>query len=109
MNSLRAMLAEFGVVAAQGHRGFAESRERLASGEGLPETLIVALRLLAAQLDSLTPAIEALENRIRAIAKADPTMRRLCGVPGVGFLTAHAIVAAIGDGRQFTWRSLYLI
>jgi hypothetical protein len=38
MNSLRAMLAEFGVVAAQGLRGFTELRERLADGEGLPET-----------------------------------------------------------------------
>jgi len=101
MNSLRAMLAEFGVVAAQGYRGFAELRRRLADGEGLPETLVAALRLLAAQLDSLTSAVDALEDRIKSVAKADPTMRRLCGVPGVGFLTAHAVVAAIGDGRQF--------
>ena len=28
-------------------------------------------------------------------------MRRLSAIPGVGFITAHAIVAAIGDGRQF--------
>jgi transposase len=28
-------------------------------------------------------------------------MRRLAGIPGIGFLTAHAVVAAIGDGRQF--------
>ena len=101
MNSLRAMLAEFGVVAAQGYRGFAELRRRLADGEGLPETLVAALRLLAAQFDSLTSAVDALEDRIKSVAKADPTMRRLCGVPGVGFLTAHAVVAAIGDGRQF--------
>ena len=101
MNSLRAMLAEFGVVAAQGYRGFAELRRRLADGEGLPETLVAALRFLAAQLDSLTSAVDALEDRIKSVAKADPTMRRLCGVPGVGFLTAHAVVAAIGDGRQF--------
>lgn len=101
MNSLRAMLAEFGVVAAQGLRGFAELRERLEAGEGLPPTLVAALRIVLVQLDSLTPAIEALEDEIKAIAKADATMRRLCGVPGVGFLTAHAVVAAIGDGRQF--------
>jgi transposase len=28
-------------------------------------------------------------------------MRRLSAIPGAGFITAHAIVAAIGDGRQF--------
>jgi transposase len=102
MNSLRAMLAEFGVVAAQGYRGFAELRARVASDEPeLPETLVVALRLVAAQLDQLTPAIEALEDRIKSVAKADPAMRRLSAIPGVGFLTAHAVVAAIGEGRQF--------
>lgn len=102
MNSLRAMLAEFGVVAAQGYRGFAELRAHLADEvSGLPETLIAALRCLAAQFDALTPSIETLEEKIRQIAKADADMRRLSAIPGVGFITAHAIVAAIGDGRQF--------
>ena len=102
INSLRAMLAEFGVVAAQGHRGFAALRAHLADqASGLPETLVAALRCLAAQFDLLTPAIEALEEKIRQIAKADGDMGRLSAIPGVGFITAHAVVAAIGDGRQF--------
>jgi transposase len=101
MNSLRAMLAEFGIVAAQGARGFAELRARLVAGEGLPETLTEALKLVLVQLDRLTPAIEALEDRIKAVVKADPDMRRLSRIPSVGFLTAHAVVAAVGDGRQF--------
>jgi transposase len=102
MNSLRAMLAEFGVVAAQGHRGFADLRAHLADdASGLLETLVAALRLLGAQIDGLTPAIEAMEEKIRQVAKADADMRRLSTIPGVGFLTAHAIVTAIGDGRQY--------
>jgi len=103
MNSLRAMLAEFGVVAAQGYRGFAELTARLRSEDpGLPETLIAALRVVLAQLDGLTPAIEAMEDRIKAVVKADPDMRRLARIPSVGFITAHAVVAAVGDGRQFS-------
>jgi transposase len=66
MNSLRAMLAEFGIVAAQGARGFAELRARLVAGEGLPETLTEALKLVLVQLDRLTPAIEALEESRRS-------------------------------------------
>jgi transposase len=59
MNSLRAMLAEFGVVAAQGYRGLADLRAHLESPEnGLPETLVTALGLLSQQFDALTPAIE---------------------------------------------------
>ena len=29
-------------------------------------------------------------------------MRRLATIPGIGGLTAHAVVTAIGDGRQFS-------
>ena len=66
-----------------------------------PLALVAALGLLSKQFDALTPAIEKLEDRIRQVARADPDMRRLSAIPGVGFITAHAIVAAIGDGRQF--------
>ena len=91
MNSLRAMLAEFGVVAAQGYRGFAELRAHLASPENeLPETLVTALGLLSKQFDALTPAIENLEDTIRQVAKADPDMRRLSAIPGVGFITVRS-------------------
>jgi transposase len=65
------------------------------------ETSVGALRVVLAQLDTLTPAIAALENRIKAVIKADPDMRRLARVPSVGFVTAHAVAAAIGDGRRF--------
>ena len=36
-----------------------------------------------------------------ATVRAHPVMRRLETIPGVGPLTAHAIVTAIGDGKQF--------
>jgi transposase len=102
MNSVRAMLAEFGIIAAQGLKGFAELRARLASEEAIaPTALIEALRHLVAQIDNLSPAIEALEDKIIAAAKKNADMRRLTKIPGVGFLTAHAVVAAIGGGRQF--------
>jgi len=106
MNCVRAMLAEFGIVAAQGLNGFAELRERLAKEEAgsntlAPTALIEALRRLVAQIDSLSPAIAALEDEIVMAAKENADMRRLMKIPGVGFLTAHAIVTAIGEGRQF--------
>jgi transposase len=102
LNSVRSLMAEFGVVAAQGVKGFAELRARLAGQEAFaPATLIDALRQLVAQIDALSPAIAALEEKIVAAAKQNADMRRLLTVPSVGYLTAHAIVAAIGDGRQF--------
>lgn len=101
-NSVRGQLAEYGLVAAQGRRGFAELAALVAAGDaGIPGALVPVLRLLLAQREQLAAAIAALEERIVAVAKADPAMRRLVTIPGVGPILAHAIVAAAGDGRQF--------
>jgi transposase len=102
MNSVRGQLAEFGIVAAQGHRGFAELVQRIAARDvAIPALLGEPLRLLAQQIERLGTAIALLEQRIVAAARRHPAMRRLATIPGVGPLTAHAIVTAIGDGRQF--------
>ena len=102
MNGVRSQCAEFGVIAAQGRRGFAELAAMLAGGDApVPAVLLPALRALLQQIEGLRTAIAALEAQIVAAAREDPAMRRLATIPGVGPITAHAIVAAIGDGRQF--------
>ena len=102
LNCVRGQMAEFGIVAAQGRRGFAELEALLDAGDArLPAVLVSTLRMLVEQIGTLGKAIAALDDKVMAIAKADPVMRRLSTIPGVGGLTAHAIVAAAGDGRQF--------
>jgi transposase len=102
MNSVRSQLAEFGIIAAQGRRGFAALARVVADGgAALPALLLEVLRLLVQQIDRLAIAIALLEQRIVAAARAHPAMRRLTTIPGVGPLSAHAVVTAIGEGRQF--------
>jgi len=72
-----------------------------AGDDDVPPVLLSALRLLVRQIDQLATAIFILEKQIVARAREDETMRRLTTIPGVGPLTAHAIVTAIGDGKQF--------
>ncbi len=101
-NCIRSQLAELGIIAAQGRRGFAELAGLIEAGDPrIPAVLLTALRTLLGQASALLVAMTMLEEQIMAIAKQDPTMRRLATVPGVGGLTAHAIVAAVGDGKQF--------
>jgi transposase len=101
-NSIRSQLAEFGIVAAQGRRGFAALAALIEAGDArIPALLLPALQMLLAQARALQQSVQALEDRIVAIAKQDQTMRRLATIPGVGALIAHAIVAAVGDGKQF--------
>jgi transposase len=102
MNSVRSQLAEFGIIAKPGGGGFAALVTALADRSvAVPAVLREALRLLVQQIERLASAIALIEQRIVAAARTHPAMRRLATIPGVGPLTAHAIVTAIGEGKHF--------
>lgn len=102
MNNVRSQLAELGIIAVQGQRGFKDIRALLEAGDDhVPPVLLSALRLLVRQIEELAKAIVTLEKQIVARARENEAMRRLATIPGVGPLTAHAVVSAIGNGRQF--------
>jgi transposase len=102
MNSVRSQLAELGIIAPQGRRGFRALLPLITAGDpGVPPMLLAALRMLIGQIEQLAQAIAELERQIVATARTHPVMRRLATIPGIGPLTAHAIVTAIGDGKQF--------
>ena len=113
LNALRGHLAEIGVIAPQGAQ-HAYDLKRLAVdgfdeyGEVVvPDCVRVALRPLGSQIDALDEAIGAIDNEIAMSVKGDETAKRLMTVPGVGPVTASAIVATIQDmgdfasGREF--------
>jgi transposase len=102
MNSVRGQLAEFGIVATQGRAGFAKLATAIAAKEvAVPHVLLETLHLLVQQIDRLDVAIRCIGKQIVEAARANTAMRRLTTIPGVGPLTAHAIVTAIGEGQQF--------
>jgi transposase len=52
-------------------------------------------------IDALTPTIAALDREIHARAKADPRVKVLTVLPGVGEFTAMVLLAEIGDIGRF--------
>ena len=102
MNAIRAMLAEMGIVAAQGLKGFASLVEAITAREaGIPAALLAPLDALVRQWQRLDEEVCTLQRRIIALAQANADARRLMAIPGIGAMTAHAMIAAIGEGRQF--------
>ncbi|MGH6960314.1 MAG: IS110 family transposase [Dongiaceae bacterium] len=109
INALRGHLAEFGVVAPQGARHVAELVAVVAdAGDArLPDIARGALASLVAQMQRIEVEIEALDRRLLAWHRADATSRRLATIPGIGPVTASAIVATVtdpsmfGSGREF--------
>lgn len=106
LNTIRAHLAEFGIITAQGPHKLAALLDTLGE-DALPDIARSALISLMAQLDSLAAEIRSLERRLLTWHRTDEASQRLETIPGVGLITATAILASIPDpsvfktGRQF--------
>ena len=88
VNTIRAHLAEFGIVVAKGIHNV----DRLLEAAGqAPEAARPALDLLADQLRDLRERIETVTKRIEAAQKADPLARRLATIPGLGPIASSAV------------------
>lgn len=100
-NALRAAFAEFGVVAAQGRRGLATLIAELPAPAAIPAAAHPALAALARHWQALDAEIVDLERRIVETVREDRKARRLLAVPGIGPITASAIVATVPDAELF--------
>ena len=67
----------------------------------IPERVRVALAPLADQIDALDQAIAAIDDKLIETVKADEKARRLMTIPGVGPVTATAVVATVGEVASF--------
>jgi transposase len=102
-NAMRGHLYEMGLINSKGAAGMAALLERIeAAEEAIPIALLVSLEPLARQWRALQMEIGRLDKQIAAQVRQDKAARRLMAAPGVGPLSAYAVVAAIGDGSQFS-------
>ena len=101
-NAIRSMLSEMGIIAAPGVAGAGQLHARIEAGdEAIPAKLLSVLGPMLAQWRSLHEAAQDLEDQIVAAARTDQRVRRLMKIDNVGPITAHAAIAAIGEGKQF--------
>ena len=109
LNAIRAHMAEFGVIAAQGPCKVIELVHRLQADQeaGIPEFSRSALLALGVQLENLTAEIRTIERQLMVWHRQNAASQRLETIPGVGLLTATALAASLPDptvfksGRQF--------
>lgn len=103
INQMRAILLERGKTAPQGRRQFEKYLGVLiADPQLLPEgRLRVLVNDIRAEWLALDTRIDALDREFVELAQIDDTARRLTTVPGIGPLTATALIAAAGHGENF--------
>ncbi len=103
INSIRAHLAEFGIVAPVGRRGVEQLLAFIAEGDDtrVPEVARACISALGVQLQALKAQILELDRRITAWHRSSEVSRRLDEVPGIGPALATALVASIADPKAF--------
>lgn len=103
LNSLRGHLAEIGIIAAQGPSHAHALANLLREGDAsIPPAVAAALLPLVDQLDRLNVEIKLVDTAIAKLAKADPVANTLMSIPGIGPITASALVASVGDPSGFS-------
>jgi transposase len=103
MNEMRGLLAECGVIAPLGPNAL---RQLVASVMTEADELISGLlREVLSEMNErlrlFEDRLKGYDRRIAGLAQQDERATRLIAVPGVGPLTATALVAATGNARQF--------
>jgi transposase len=102
-NQIRGLLAEFGLVVPQGlaHvRGRVRELIEDASNE-LPGSFRLLVERLLDHLKELDRQVGELEVQIKTSHRNSEASRKLEKIPGIGPITASALVATVGDAKNF--------
>ncbi len=116
INALRGFCREFGLMIPQGARTGVEAISRALAdpGSAIPLLIRRTMLLLVEEIRLLEARIAQLERELTELARHSPACTTLLTIPGIGLLTATAMVAATGgevkhfkDARHFaSWFGL---
>lgn len=100
-NRLRGLMAEFGVVVSRNDPALKRALVDPAIRSALPPMLVPLLDQHAAHWQQLRECLAECDRHIQAQARADARCVRVQQLVGIGPLTADAVVAMVGDAREF--------
>ena len=102
-NQIRGLLAEYGLAIPQGISHIAKRLpEILEDGEnGLPGIFRQLIDRLGMHLKELDRQVDELEAQIHIWHRESTASRKLAAIPGIGPITASAMVASVGNAKNF--------
>lgn len=102
-NQIRGLLGEFGLVVPQGIGHIATRVPELIEDgvNELPGAFRLLIQRLLEHLKELDRQVGELEEKIQEWHRSSDLSRKLAMVPGIGPITASALVASIGDAKNF--------
>jgi transposase len=110
LNAIRGTLREIGLFIPQGARQVLPALAAFLSDpqQPIPVQLHAPLLVLATEIRTLEANIRNTQRELAAFARRSPEASRLLTIPGIGLLTATALVGSIGpldrfrSGRRFS-------
>jgi transposase len=102
-NQIRGMLVEYGITLPQGICHVVQRLPGILANQEaeLPATFLQLLQRLGEHLRELDRQVVELEQQIQRWHRENEASRKLADIPGIGPITASALIASIGDVRAF--------
>ena len=100
-NTIRGHASEFGLIAARGMDKIVPLLTTIARDESVPALARELFAMLARQHAQVEVELKAIEAKLMAWHRANAVSRRLAEIPGVGPVTAAALVMKVPDPGAF--------
>lgn len=101
INAVRGHLREFGVSIPLGARRVVPCAHAALEDDLVPEFLRRTLREALEEIEALSERTAAIGGELAVLCEHMPQAKNLMTVPGIGVLTATALVAFVGDPHRF--------
>ena len=103
INMVRGLLREFGFVIPVGARHLVPGvMELIEDAEvEIPSVVREMLDQVCGEIGELESHLRTVDGELKALAEQTPVVERLRSIPGVGLLTATALVGFVGDIQRF--------
>jgi transposase len=103
INTVRGILRELGIFIPLGAKQVVPRVRSLIEDADLPIPIALrdSLHQACQEIQHLESLMQGAEHQLRALARQMPTVQRLLTIPGIGILTATALVAFVGDVQRF--------
>jgi transposase len=101
INNLRGLLREQGINIPVGAAMAVSAAPTLIDDAAVPDALRAALLEIVSEIRSLEARMKTVEAELKRYAASSRDVQAIQQVPGIGLLTATALVAAAGSPRHF--------
>lgn len=103
INQTRGLLGEYGIIFPIHVTAFKEGTRLLLADEDhkLPLLAHELLQDPCTELIALEERIAVIDARVKHLAQEDERCKRLVDIPGIGPVTATALIATVGDARRY--------